>query len=82
MEKGQKAGYLQIITLNEWKGNERKKIEENQKRGKRKKAMVVLLAFTLASLEISFWPTKKNCLTEEVYYFGGNVKTPLDIEAR
>ena len=54
MEKGQKAGYLQIITLNEWKGNERKKIEENQKRGKRKKAMVVLLAFTLASLEISF----------------------------
>ena len=29
MGKGQKAGYLHIITLNEWKGNERKKIEEN-----------------------------------------------------
>ena len=25
---------------------------------------------------------KKTCLTEEVYYFGGNVKTRLDIEAR
>ena len=36
----------------------------------------------LASLEISFCPTKKTCLTEEVYYFGGNVKTRLDIEAR
>ena len=61
-----------------WKEKDRGKLKE----GKRKKAMVVLLAFTLASLEISFWPTKKNCLTEEVYYFGGNVKTPLDIEAR
>ena len=40
------------------------------------KAMVVLLAFTLASLEISFCASKKNCLTEEVYYFGGNVKNP------
>ena len=38
--------------------------------------MVVLLAFALASLEISFCASKKNCLTEEVYNFGGNVKNP------
>ena len=38
--------------------------------------MVVLLAFTLASLGISFCATEKNCLKEAVYYFGGDVKHP------
>ena len=62
----------------------KEKYQGTLKEGEEKKSrmVVVLLAFTLASLEISFWPTKKNCLTEEVYYFGGNVKTRLDIEAR
>ena len=38
--------------------------------------MVVLSAFTLASLGISFCATEKNCLTEAVYYFGVDVKHP------
>ena len=38
--------------------------------------MVLLLAFTLGSLEISFCATEKICLTEAVYYFGGDVKNP------
>ena len=33
MGKGKKAGYLHIITLNEWKGNERK----NKARSRRTK---------------------------------------------
>ena len=77
MEKGQKAGCFHIITLNEWKGNERKnKARGELKEGKRGKAMVVLLAFTLASLGISFCVTGKNCLTEAVYYFGSDVENP------
>ena len=66
------------ITLSEGKGKEKKK----QKGGRmeEKKAMVALLGFIFATLEIGFDKKKKGFLTEEVKYIYAFRKTHLRIE--
>ena len=60
------------------------KISRKTKRGGReKKPNGCTLSFYISFFGDQFLSDlKKTCLTEEVYYFGGNVKTRLDIEAR
>ena len=61
------------------------KISRNTKRGGREKKPngCCTLSFYISFFGDQFLSDlKKTCLTEEVYYFGGNVKTRLDIEAR
>ena len=54
MKNGQKAGFLIIAEKLQNHRNERKGKEKKKERGEEKKAMVALLVFIMAALEIVY----------------------------